>query len=113
MQQNAHCRAVSRLIVSGNRSTTHPEATVTRTAESSDRPVVGNDDYALRRVPLRARYSWLSVAVQRFGQLSALAQFFLAASIGIGMTFWDAMLAILIGSVLLEIVTIFLGIVGM
>lgn len=70
----------------------------------------GADDYALARVPETERYSWFSVAVQRFGQLSALAQFFLAASIGIGMSFWHAMLAILIGSVLLEIVTIFLGI---
>lgn len=81
--------------------------------DSADNAVVGNDDFALRRVPVHARYSWLTVAVQRFGQLSALAQFFLAASIGIGMTFWDAMLAILIGSVLLELVTIFLGVAGM
>ncbi|MGH3359898.1 MAG: purine-cytosine permease family protein [Nocardioidaceae bacterium] len=80
---------------------------------SSDDTTVGNDDFALRRVPVHARYSWVTVAVQRFGQLSALAQFFLAASIGIGMTFWDAMLAILIGSVLLEVVTIFLGVAGM
>jgi len=73
---------------------------------------LGHDDYALTRVPEHARYSWVSVAMQRLGQLSALAQFFLAASIGIGMKFWDAMLAILIGSVLLEIVTIFTGIAG-
>lgn len=76
-------------------------------------PVLGHEDYALSRVPESERYPWYSVAVQRFGQLSALAQFFLAASIGIGMSFWDAMLAILIGSVLLEVVTIFLGVAGM
>lgn len=73
---------------------------------------IANDDYALARVPQEARYSWVSVAMQRLGQLSALAQFFLAASIGIGMKFWDAMLAILLGSVILEIVTIFTGIAG-
>lgn len=73
---------------------------------------IGNDDYAMTRVPESARYPWYTVAVQRFGQLSALGQFFLAASIGIGMSFWDAMLAILLGSVLLEVVTIFLGIAG-
>ena len=35
---------------------------------------VGHDDYALSRVPDRARYPWLSVATQRFGQLSAISQ---------------------------------------
>lgn len=70
------------------------------------------DDYALSRVPQSARYSWYSVAMQRLGQLSALAQFMLAAYVGAGMTFWNAMLAILLGSVLLEIVTIFTGIAG-
>lgn len=74
---------------------------------------LGHDDYALRRVPRSARYSWLTVAVQRFGQLSALGNFFLAAMIGMGMGFWNAILAITIGSVLLEAVTIFLGIAGM
>lgn len=78
-----------------------------------DEVAVGHDDYALKRVPMDKRYSWFNVAVQRFGQLSALAQFFLAAMIGIGMSFWDAMLAITIGSVILEIVTIFVGIAGM
>lgn len=73
---------------------------------------IAKDDYALSRVPQEARYSWLSVAMQRLGQLSALAQFMLAAYIGAGMTFWNAMLAILLGSVLLEIVTIFTGIAG-
>lgn len=70
------------------------------------------DDYAMSRVPASARYSWYSVAMQRLGQLSALAQFMLAAYIGAGMTFWNAMLAILLGSVLLEVVTIFTGIAG-
>ena len=61
-------------------------------------------------MPQSARYSWISVAFQRFGQLSALAQFMLAAFIGFGMKFWDAMLAITLGAVVLEIVTIFVGI---
>lgn len=75
--------------------------------------VVGEEDYALTRVPENARHSWINVAFQRFGQLSALAQFMLAASIGYQMTFWNAMLAIALGSILLEIVTIFVGIAGM
>ncbi len=78
----------------------------------ADETMIGHDDYALTRVPESERYSWLSVAVQRFGQLSALGQFMLAAFIGFGMDFWPAMLAITIGAVLLEIVTIFVGIAG-
>jgi len=77
-----------------------------------DSAFIGHDDYALVRVPESERYSWFSVALQRFGQLSALAQFFLAAMIGLTMGFWQAMLAITIGAVLLEIVTIFVGIAG-
>jgi cytosine permease len=75
--------------------------------------VATHDDYSLERVPMHARYSWFSVAVQRFGQLSALAQFLLGATLGFSMSFWDAVLAITIGSVLLEIVTIFVGVAGM
>ncbi len=77
-----------------------------------DSTFIGHDDFALVRVPDSERYSWFSVALQRFGQLSALAQFFLAAMIGLTMGFWQAMLAITIGAVLLEIVTIFVGIAG-
>lgn len=83
------------------------------TTDSADSSIVGNDDYAVTRVPEDKRYSWFNVATQRFGQLSALAQFFLAATIGVGMSFWDAILAITIGAVLLEVVTIFIGIAGM
>src|SRR3954468_3316549 len=34
---------------------------------------VGTEDHALTRVPLSERYSWWQVAVQRFGQISALS----------------------------------------
>jgi cytosine permease len=74
---------------------------------------LGHDDYALERVPADARYSWLSVAVQRFGQLSALSQFLLGATLGMGMTFWKAFLAITLGAVILEVVAILVGIAGM
>jgi cytosine permease len=70
------------------------------------------DDYALSRVPQEARYSWWTVAVQRFGQLSALSQFLLGAALGFGMRFWDAVLAVTLGAVLLELVAIFTGIMG-
>ncbi|WTX00899.1 cytosine permease (plasmid) [Streptomycetaceae bacterium NBC_01309] len=72
----------------------------------------GHDDYALERVPQHARYSWLSVATQRFGQLSSFSQFLIGATLGFGMTFKDALIAITVGAVLLEFATILVGIAG-
>jgi cytosine permease len=74
---------------------------------------VGHDDYSLTRVPESERYSWFTVAVQRFGQLSALSQFLLGATLGFGMSFWNAFLALTLGAVILEIIAIFVGIAGM
>lgn len=74
---------------------------------------IGHDDFALERVPDDARYSWGSVALQRFGQLSALSQFLLGATLGVGMRFWPAVGAITLGAVILEVVSIFVGIAGM
>ncbi|MDK8345250.1 MAG: cytosine permease [Brevibacterium sp. UMB1308B] len=83
----------------------------TSKTESSDE-FIGADDYALERVPSGKREHWLKVAVQRFGQLSALSQFLLGAALGFGMTFWDSMLAIFLGTVILEVVAIMTGILG-
>jgi cytosine permease len=74
---------------------------------------IGQDDYSLSRVPESEQYSWITVAVQRFGQLSALSQFLLGATLGFGMTFWNAFLALTLGAVILEVVAIFVGIAGM
>jgi cytosine permease len=73
---------------------------------------VGVDDYALVRVPQDKRYSWWSVAVQRFGQVSALSQFLLGSTVGFGMGFWDAFWAFTLGAVVLELVCIGVGIIG-
>ena len=73
---------------------------------------VGVDDYALTRVPVEQRYSWWSVAVQRFGQVSALSQFLLGSTLGFGMGFWEAFLAFTLGAVVLELVSIGVGIIG-
>ncbi|WP_214401812.1 purine-cytosine permease family protein [Pseudonocardia lacus] len=73
---------------------------------------VGVDDYALTRVPRDARYSWWSVAVQRFGQVSALSQFLLGSTLGFGMDFWTAFWAFTLGAVILELVSIGVGIIG-
>ncbi|GAA2885318.1 cytosine permease [Nonomuraea rubra] len=63
--------------------------------------------------PQSARYSWWSVAVQRFGQVSALSQFLLGATLGFGMGFWEAFLALTLGAVILEVVAVFVGVIGM
>lgn len=73
---------------------------------------IGHDDFALTRVPASERYSWFSVAVQRFGQLSALSQFLLGATLGFAMDFWSAFWALTLGAVILEVVAIFTGIAG-
>ncbi|MFT4043853.1 MAG: cytosine permease [Gordonia sp. (in: high G+C Gram-positive bacteria)] len=69
-------------------------------------------DYALSPVPSASRYHWFSVCVQRFGQLSCLSQFMLGAALGFGMTFGNAILAVILGAVILEAVGIFTGIIG-
>ncbi|MDR1426154.1 MAG: cytosine permease [Bifidobacteriaceae bacterium] len=72
----------------------------------------GANDYPLARVPQEARYGWFSVAVQRFGQISALSQFLLGSTLGFGMAFWDAFWAITLGAVILELFMIFVGFIG-
>lgn len=72
----------------------------------------GRDDQALSRVPDQARHPWLSVATQRFGQTSALSQLLLGATLGFGMTFWDAVVALTIGAVLLNVVAVAVGVIG-
>ncbi|QBD81284.1 cytosine permease [Ktedonosporobacter rubrisoli] len=81
-------------------------------AESPQPNELGRDDFALTRVPAEERYSWFSVAVQRFGQISALSQFLLGATLGFSMDFWTAFWALTLGAVILEIVAIFTGIAG-
>lgn len=70
-------------------------------------------DYPLERVPRAKRYAWFGIAVQRFGQLSDLTQFLVGASLGAGLSFWGAFWAFTLGSVTLEVVSIFVGIAGM
>lgn len=74
--------------------------------------LLGHDDQALSRVPDQARHPWLSVATQRFGQTTALSQLLLGATLGFGMTFWDAFLALTIGAVLLNAIAVTVGVIG-
>lgn len=70
------------------------------------------DDFALSRVTPPARRHWFGIAVQRFGQVSALSQFLLGATLGYGMTFGNAFLAFLFGSIILEVIMCIVGIIG-
>ncbi|TKV60361.1 cytosine permease [Nakamurella flava] len=70
------------------------------------------DDYTLARVPLTERKHWFGIAVQRFGQISALSQFLLGATLGYGMTFANAFLAILLGSIIVEVIMCLVGIIA-
>jgi cytosine permease len=70
------------------------------------------DDFALSRVAPAARRHWFGISIQRFGQVSALSQFLLGATLGYGMTFGNAVLAFLFGSIILEVIMCVVGIIG-
>ncbi|MFV0450730.1 MAG: purine-cytosine permease family protein [Propioniciclava sp.] len=71
-----------------------------------------SEDFALSRVPASAQRPWFGIAVQRFGQVSALSQFLLGATLGFGMTFTNALLAFIFGSLILEVIMCIVGIIG-
>jgi cytosine permease len=52
------------------------------------------------------------MVVQRFAQLSTPAQFLIGATLGTGMSFRRAVLAVTLGSVILNVVAIFTGMIG-
>ncbi|QIM16295.1 cytosine permease [Leucobacter insecticola] len=74
--------------------------------------ITHGDDFALTRVDSASQKHWFGIAVQRFGQVSALSQFLLGATLGYSMTFGEAALAFLFGSIVLETVIVFVGIIG-
>lgn len=71
-----------------------------------------HEDFALSRVPTTERKHWFGIAVQRFGQVSALSQFLLGATLGYALGFWEAALAFLLGSIILEVIMCIVGIIG-
>ncbi|MEA9444465.1 cytosine permease [Candidatus Fukatsuia symbiotica] len=62
--------------------------------------------------PLAMRSSLFSITLIRIGVTTALSQFMLGATLGHSMTFGQAMLATLIGSLILEFIGLGLGIAG-
>lgn len=71
------------------------------------------DDFALKRVPQSERKHWFGMATMRFGQVSSMLQLLLGATLGFGMDFWSAFWAITLGAVIIEVLSIFVGIAGM
>lgn len=74
--------------------------------------MIKQDDYTLSRVPLHVRKDVFTVSVIRIGATTSLIQFMLGATLGHSMTFNEAMLATLLGSLLLEFISLGLGIAG-
>ncbi|TQS71209.1 cytosine permease [Ornithinibacillus gellani] len=70
------------------------------------------DDYSLTRVPMSARQSLWSITIIRVGALATISQFILGASLGYGMTFWQAVWATILGSVILQVISFLLGYAG-
>lgn len=69
-------------------------------------------EYSLERVPLSGRSNLVTVALIRIGANTSLSQFMLGATLGHAMTFWQAMLATLLGSFILEFIGLGLGFMG-
>ncbi|WP_406706507.1 purine-cytosine permease family protein [Sodalis sp.] len=71
-----------------------------------------NDDFVYGRVPCAQRSSLFTVTLIRIGSITALSQFMLGATLGHAMSFWQAILATLLGSLILEFVGLGLGLAG-
>jgi cytosine permease len=89
------------------------DLTITAADERTEADIgIGRDDHAVSRMPPSERKHWFVVFLQRYGQMSALSQFLLGATLGFGMDFWQAFLALTLGAVILEVVAVFTGIAG-
>ncbi len=70
------------------------------------------DDYSLTRVPKSGRQSLWSITIVRVGAMATISQFIIGASLGFGMTFWQAFWATMLGSVILQVISFLLGYAG-
>jgi cytosine permease len=70
------------------------------------------DDYSLERVPREARLPMWEILLVRIGAFTCISQFMLGSAIGFGMTLWQAFWATMFGSVILQVVSLMLGIAG-
>lgn len=69
-------------------------------------------EHSLQRIPPLARSDLFSVVLIRIGANTSLSQFMLGATLGHTMTFWQATLATLLGSLILEFIGLGLGLIG-
>lgn len=67
------------------------------------------DDYACSRVPPAQRSGFITVALIRIGITTTLGQFLLGAMLGHAMTFYQALFATFLGSLILEFVSLGMG----
>lgn len=74
---------------------------------------INKNDHAYNRVPATSRASLLNATLVRMGMMTSLSQFMIGATLGHSMTFGQAMLATVLGSLILEIVSLGMGLVGM
>ncbi len=70
------------------------------------------DDYSTGRVPVDKRDPMWKVLMVQIGGFVALSQFMLGAELGFGMTFRNAVLSTLFGSVILQFIGFGLGLAG-
>ncbi|MGB9663036.1 MAG: purine-cytosine permease family protein [Moorellaceae bacterium] len=70
------------------------------------------DDFALSRIPLSARRPMWEVFMIRFGGVVCLPLLMTGAVLGYGLTIRDALLATVLGVVILEIVSFLVGVAG-
>lgn len=70
------------------------------------------DDYSTQRFPKDKRDPMWKVLMVQIGGFVALSQFMLGAELGYGMTFHDAVLSTILGSVILQFISFGLGLAG-
>lgn len=70
------------------------------------------DDYSTQRVPDSEREPMWKILMVQIGGFVCLSQFMLGAELGYGMTFRDAVLSTIIGSVILQFIAYGLGLAG-
>lgn len=68
-----------------------------------------HDDYSLRRVPQSDKKPMWQVLVVRLGYFCCVSQLMLGATLGYGMSFRDALVAVMLGSVILEVIGFIVG----
>ncbi len=68
-----------------------------------------DNDYSLSRVPEGAKQPLWQILMIRIGALCCVSQLVLGATLGYGMSFWDAFWATMLGSVLLQVISWALG----